>query len=57
MYWLNMFAWMLRGLAVNEFDSGKYDTAGSTGGTEGDEYLTLYGLTLNGTPFTFAWVW
>jgi hypothetical protein len=52
-----MFAWMLRGLAVNEFDSGKYDTAGSTGGTEGDEYLTLYGLTLNGTPFTFAWVW
>jgi hypothetical protein len=52
-----MFAWMLRGLAVNEFDSGKYDAQGTTGATQGEQYLTLFGFTLNGKPFTFEWVW
>ncbi len=56
-YWINMFAWILRGLAVNEFDSGKYDAKGTTGATQGEENLTLFGFTLNGKPFTYEWVW
>jgi hypothetical protein len=24
-YWINLFAWVFRGLAVNEYQSGKYD--------------------------------
>lgn len=58
-YWLNYFAWALRGLAVNEFDSGKYDEivpGTGTDTTEGEQLLTRFGFTLpNGEPFTRIW--
>lgn len=54
---INFFAWALRGLAVNEFDSGKYDEEVADGVTQGEQILTLFGFTLNGEPFTSEWKW
>lgn len=58
-YWINFFAWILRGLAVNEFDSGKYDDEAETSGglTEGELILTRFGFTINDDPFSREWVW
>jgi ABC-type multidrug transport system ATPase subunit/ABC-type multidrug transport system permease subunit len=57
-YWLNCFAWLLRALAVNEFQSGKYNgPSGQPGYTEGDLILVRLGFTLDGEPFDFGWVW
>ena len=56
-YWMNYFAWALRGLAVNEFDSGKYDDLEEGGNTEGENILIRFGFTLNGEAFTFEWAW
>jgi ABC-type multidrug transport system ATPase subunit len=58
-YWINFFAWILRGLAVNEFDSGKYDDEAETseGLTEGELILTRFGFTINDDPFSREWVW
>lgn len=37
MYWLSFVSWALRGLIVNEFDSGKYnEIVPGTGQTEGE---------------------
>lgn len=62
MYWGNFFAWTLRALIVNEFQSGKYD--GSTlageeaGETDGELILTQFGfIAPDGDPFTFEWAW
>lgn len=59
-YWCNFFAWSLRSLAVNEFQSGKYDNTTISGGdeTDGELILTQFGfLTPGGEPFTFEWAW
>ena len=58
-YWLNYFAWSLRGLAVNQFDSGAFDdpVSNTTDVTEGEAVLTHFGFTLNGEPFDFKWAY
>ena len=58
-YWINLFAWMLRALLVNEYQSGKYDveTYPGSGETVGDTILTRFGFTLNGEAFGYEWVW
>jgi len=58
LYWINPFAWLLRGLVVNEFDSGKYDEPVQTGGdeTQGEAILINFGFVdANGDPFTLVW--
>jgi hypothetical protein len=59
LYWINFSAWALRGLAVNEFDSGKYDEPSGIGNsTVGELTLSRFGFTDgNGEPFTFEWAW
>jgi hypothetical protein len=47
-----------RGLAVNEFASGKYDEIPpGSDRTKGEELLIQFGFTLNGEPFTSEWSW
>jgi hypothetical protein len=59
-----MFAWILRGLVVNEFDSGKYDelvNITSPDGqiatvTEGEATIIRFGFTnSDGEAYTFEW--
>lgn len=54
---MNLFAWILRALAVNEYQSGKYNEEVAPGVTEGDAILTNFGFALDGDPFDFEWVW
>jgi ABC-2 type transporter len=59
-YWINFFAWSLRGIVVNEFQSGKYDSFMSgTSITVGAQILTQFGFVdANGEPFSLQWaVW
>lgn len=57
-YWLNYFAWELRGLAVNEFESGKYDQEVSPGVTEGQAILSRFGFTnRNDDAYSYEWAW
>lgn len=57
-YWINCFAWLLRGLVLNEFLSGKYDEpSGEMGLSEGELILVRLGFTLDGEPFDYGWVW
>jgi ABC-type multidrug transport system ATPase subunit len=57
-YWINIFAWLLRSLVVNEFQSGKWSELISSGYTEGDEILIRFGFTdRDGEPYEFVWVW
>ena len=59
-YWINYFAWSLRGIVVNEFQSGKYGSLiPGTDITQGEQILTQFGFTDgNGEPFTWIWaVW
>jgi ABC-type multidrug transport system fused ATPase/permease subunit len=60
-----MLAWILRGLIVNEFDSGKYDelvnftsSDGQTSTiTQGEAIIITFGFTnSDDEPFTFEWV-
>ena len=59
-YWINFFAWTMRALAVNEFDSGAYDDVVEGTDpplTEGETILIRFGFTLDGEVFTYEWVW
>ena len=56
-YWINLFAWLLRSLNVNEFQSPKWDEVQGNGLTAGENILIQFGFTLNGEPFTYSWVW
>lgn len=59
LYYLNFVSWALRGLVVNEFDSGKYDSiVPGTNFTEGQMALIRFGFTDgNGDPYTRVWAW
>ncbi|GAX16151.1 hypothetical protein FisN_3Hh368 [Fistulifera solaris] len=59
LYYLNFTAWALRGLVVNEFDSGKYDSiVPGTNFTEGQMALVRFGFTdESGDPYTREWAW
>mmetsp|Transcript_5811 Transcript_5811/g.16301 ORF Transcript_5811/g.16301 Transcript_5811/m.16301 type:complete len:1475 (+) Transcript_5811:148-4572(+) len=56
-YWINPLAWVFRGLAVNEFDSGAYDDPSEDPDvTQGESILILYGFTDGSDdPYTFEW--
>lgn len=57
LYYGNFFAWALRGLAVNEFASGKYDApSGVPGVTVGEDILKRFGFSdLDGNAYSSAW--
>lgn len=59
LYYVNFVAWALRGLVVNEFDSGKYDSiVPGTNYTEGQMALIRFGFTDgDGEPYTRVWAW
>lgn len=58
-YWVNFFAWGLRGFIVNEFDSGRWSAiVPGTGMTVGEVLLTRFGFVdRDDEPFTSEWVW
>ena len=56
-YWINIFAWILRGLVINEYQSGKYDQIQENGNTFGENILIRFGFTFEDEPFGFEWVW
>lgn len=63
LYWINIFAWAFRGLIVNEYDSGKYDTDSGQYDASLGKNLTVGEIALkqggfvdrNGVPYTFEW--
>jgi hypothetical protein len=59
MYWINFFGWILRGLAVNEFDSGKYDEPSGVGNqTTGQAILSRFGFVdSDDVAYQFDWTW
>ena len=57
-YWANFFAWLLKGLAINEFQSGAYDNINPLSGeTMGDTILDRFGFSMNGEALQHEWVW
>lgn len=58
-YWINLFAWIFRGIVINEFLSPTYDQVVDDvdGTTEGEEIMKRYGYTFHGEPFEFIWIW
>lgn len=57
-YWSNFFAWLLKGLAINEFQSGAYDNINPLSGeTMGDTILDRFGFSMNGEALQYEWVW
>lgn len=57
-YWINMFAWTLRSLVVNEYTTSKYDELQENGLTAGENILARFGFTDgDGEAFTGEWVW
>lgn len=58
-YWFNSFSWALRGLAVNQFASGKYDEPSQVPGlTTGEAILTQFGFVDgDGKAYEFEWAW
>ncbi|KAL3909715.1 MAG: hypothetical protein SGILL_007978, partial [Bacillariaceae sp.] len=57
MYWFNIYAWAFRGLAVNEYQSGKYDYESQVPGlTQGELVLTQLGFVdRDGNAYGFEW--
>ena len=57
-YWSNLFAWIIRAVAINEYQSGKYDEViYEDGTTKGEAILERFGFTINGEAFGYEWVW
>jgi len=57
-YWINPFAWILRGLVVNEFASGAYDypLSNTSDTTVGEEILIQFGFSDgDGNAYTLEW--
>jgi ABC-type multidrug transport system ATPase subunit len=48
-YWMNLFSWVIRGVIINEYQSGEHD--------DGDIILERFGFTFDGEPFEFVWVY
>ena len=48
-YWMNLFAWVIRGVIVNEYQSGEHEN--------GEQVLERFGFVINGEPFEFVWVY
>ena len=57
-YWMNLFAWVIRAVVINEYQSGYYDTVvDENGTTEGEAILARFGFEFHGEPFEYVWVW
>jgi len=57
-YWSNLFAWTIRAVVINEYQSGRYDNVVSEDGTtEGEATLERFGFVFNGEAFEHVWVW
>jgi ABC-type multidrug transport system ATPase subunit/ABC-type multidrug transport system permease subunit len=62
LYWLNYFAWMLRALIINQYQSGyaafEVVVDPATGWTVGDTYMEAFGFVdAQGNPYGYEWVW
>eukprot|EP00804_Cyclotella_cryptica_P015639 CCRYP_003633-RD/>CCRYP_003633-RD protein AED:0.25 eAED:0.25 QI:406/1/0.87/1/0.85/0.87/8/0/1055 len=57
-YWINMFAWVIRAVVINEYQSEEYsEVILDDGTTQGDAILERFGFTFQGEAFGYEWVW
>ncbi|KAL7540199.1 hypothetical protein ACHAXR_009936 [Thalassiosira sp. AJA248-18] len=57
-YWMNIFAWIIRAVVINEYQSGFYDEVVSDDGTtQGEAILKRFGFAINGEAYGYEWVW
>lgn len=57
-YWINMFAWTLRSLVVNEHTANQYDAIQQNGYTLGENILSRFEFTDgDGEAYTEEWMW
>ncbi|KAL7543144.1 hypothetical protein ACHAXR_013435 [Thalassiosira sp. AJA248-18] len=57
-YWSNLFAWIIRAIAINEYQSGLYDeVVYEDGTTKGEAILERFGFSTKGEAFGYEWVW
>jgi len=57
-YWINLFAWTIRAVMINEYQSGYYDEVVDDDGTTlGEATLERFGFTIKGEAFEYVWVW
>lgn len=55
---MNMFAWVIRAVAINEYQSEEYsEVISDDGTTQGEAILSMFGFTLKGEAFEYEWVW
>ena len=53
-----MFAWVIRAVAINEYQSEEYsEVVSDDGTTQGEAILERFGFTINGEPFGYEWIW
>lgn len=57
-YWMNLFAWVIRAVTINEYQSDEYSSiVESDGTTEGEAILMRFGFTFKGEAYEYVWVW
>ena len=57
-YWMNLYAWIIRAVVINEYQSGHYDTVvDDMGTTQGEATLMRFGFIFKGEAFEYVWVW
>ena len=57
-YWANIYAWIIRAVVINEYQSGHYDTVvDDMGTTQGEATLMRFGFIFKGEAFEYVWVW
>jgi len=59
-YWINLFAWTIRAVVINEYQSGKYDDIVNedTGQTQGEAIMAQFGFELgDGESYELVWTW
>lgn len=53
-----MFAWVIRAVAINEYQSEEYsEVVSEDGTTQGEVILERFGFSLKGEPFGYEWIW
>jgi hypothetical protein len=54
---MNMFAWVIRAVAINEYQSEEYSEVVDNGATQGEIILERFGFTIKGEVFGYEWIW
>lgn len=55
---MNLYAWIIRAVVINEYQSGHYDTVvDDMGTTQGEATLMRFGFIFKGEAFEYVWVW